>query len=389
MIKRHIHLPLTQSFFLFGARNTGKSTWIQHLFPKPSAYWIDLLDPEQAQRFTSHPKQLAEIVAGLPAKTTHIVIDEIQKSPALLDVVHHLIETTEKHFVLTGSSARKLKRGAANLLAGRALAYHFYPFSYLELQAQFDLQKALHYGMLPYVYHLKDDRTIQRFLVTYTQTYLKEEIWAEQVIRNVPIFRKFLEVAAQNNGKVINFANISRDLGIADTTVREYYHILEDTLIGFYLEPYHTSLRKRVSKKPKFYLFDVGITRALKNTVSVPLQKRTIAYGDTFEHFIILECMKLADLHFLQYRFTYFQTKDGAEVDLIVEQPGQPILLIEINSGDNVAAAKLNTLQTLSAEITDCEAICLSNDPHVRKVGNVTIYPWHMGIKKYFTPKAN
>ena len=142
MITRHIHLPLTQSFFLFGARNTGKSTWIQHLFPKPSAYWIYLLDPEQAQRFTSHPKQLAEIVAGLPAETTHIVIDEIQKYPVLLDVVHHIIETTEKHFVLTGSSARKLKRGAANLKGD--LCFLSRRATHTQLESQHRLPYATH-----------------------------------------------------------------------------------------------------------------------------------------------------------------------------------------------------------------------------------------------------
>lgn len=387
MLSRLLILPKNQSFFLFGARNTGKSTWVSMSLDKKVCFWIDLLDPVQESLYSLHPEQLEEHVKTLNNSIKYVVIDEIQKIPQLLDVVHRLIESTDKYFIMTGSSARKLKRGSANLLAGRAFSYHFFSFSFLELGKQFNLDTAINYGLLPYIYHLKDDVTRQRFLMTYAHTYLKEEISAEQVVRKLNAFRKFLEVAAQQNGKIINHTNIAKDTGVTVVTAQEYYQILEDTLIGFYLEPFHTSVRKRLNKKPKFYFFDTGVVKALNNTLKIPLTPRTHAYGDAFEHLVILECMKLASIYFLQYRFSYLQTKDGAEIDLVVERPGEKHLLIEIKSSDNVDFAKLVNLQKLSNDISNCEAICLSNDPRKRAKDNITIYPWQEGIRKFFVPK--
>ena len=386
MIDRLLIIPKNQSFFLFGARNTGKSTWVSMCFDEKECFWIDLLDPIQEAIYSVHPEQLEENVRGLDASIKYVVIDEIQKYPQLLDVIHRLIESTDKYFIMTGSSARKLKRGTANLLAGRAFSYQFFPFSFLELNEQFNLDTALNYGLLPYIYSLDNETDRQRFLITYSQVYLKEEIIAEQVVRKLNTFRKFLEVAAQQNGKIINYSNIANDTGAAIGTVQEYYQILEDTLIGFYLEPYHTSVRKRLSKKPKFYFFDTGVVKALNNTLKIPLKPRTHAYGDAFEHFIILECIKLASIYFLQYRFSYLQTKDGAEIDLIVERPGETLLLIEIKSSNNVDFGKLSNLQKFADDIENCEAICFSNDPQKRKKEKVTIYPWKDGIKKFFVP---
>lgn len=386
MLDRLLILPKKQSFFLFGARNTGKSTWVSMSFPEQNCFWIDLLDPLQDSIYSLHPEQLEENVKSLSDSVKYIVIDEIQKAPQLLDVVHRLIESTDKYFILTGSSARKLKRGAANLLAGRAFSYHFYPFSFLELGSKFNLNTAINYGLLPYIYNLEDDTARQRFLITYAHTYLKEEISAEQIVRKLNAFRKFLEVSSQQNGKIINQSNIAKDTGVTLNTVQEYYQILDDTLIGFYLEPYHTSVRKRLSKKPKFYFFDLGVVKALNNTLKVELQPGTSAYGDAFEHFIILECIKLASIYFLQFQFSYLQTKDGAEIDLIVERPGEKLLLIEIKSSDNVDFSKLANLQKLSEDIGNCEAICLSRDAKKRSKENIIIYPWQEGIKKFFVP---
>lgn len=384
MIDRLLILPKKQSFFLFGARNTGKSTWVSMSFNKKECFWIDLLDPTQESMYTMHPERLEEHVKALDASVKYVVIDEVQKIPRLLDVVHRLIESTDKYFIMTGSSARKLKRGSANLLAGRALSYHFFPFTFLELGEQFNLNTAIHYGLLPYIYHLEDDIARQRFLITYAHTYLKEEISAEQIVRKLNAFRKFLEVAAQQNGKIINHSHIAKDTGVTIATVQEYYQILEDTLIGFYLEPYHTSVRKRLSKKPKFYFFDTGVVKSLNNTLKVPLVPSTHAYGDAFEHFVILECMKLASIYFLQYRFFYLQTKDGAEIDLVVERPGEQLLLIEIKSSSRVDFLKLANLKKFAEDMGHCEAVCLSNDSQKRTKDNVTIYPWSEGIKKFF-----
>lgn len=385
MIPRLIKLPKDQNILLFGARGCGKSTLIEERFDRNKCFWIDLLDSIEEDRFSRNPNELKEIVLALPEYITHIVIDEIQKIPQLLDVVHYLIEHTNKYFILTGSSARKLKYGGANLLAGRAFVYHLFPFSYLELKNEFNLSSALQWGLLPKIISLKDDDARMKFLQSYALTYLKEEIWAEQIVRNLNPFRKFLEVAAQSNGKMINYANLARDVDVDDKTIKEYFIILEDTLIGFMLEPFHHSFRKRLTSQPKFYFFDTGVVRALARHLSLPLVQSTSAYGDTFEHFIIVECLKLASYFFSEYRFSYLKTKDDVEVDLIVDRPGLPPLFIEIKSASQVTKDNLRSFIQLTKDFKDCEAVCFSNDPHVKQIEHVTVFPWQEGIKKYFS----
>lgn len=384
MLNRLLKLPKKQSFFVFGARGCGKSTLLETDFSCQTTLFITLLDPQTEDRFARNPGELKAMIDAMPPEVTHVVIDEIQKQPRLLDVVHELIEKTSLYFLLTGSSARKLKYGEANLLAGRAFVYHLYPFSYLELKELFDMQQALQFGMLPRLFSFEADEERILFLQAYALTYLKEEIWAEQLTKKLDAFRKFLEVAAQSNGKIINYSNIARDVGVDDKTIKEYFSILEDTLIGYILEPFQHSFRKRLSQKPKFYYFDIGVSRALARQLSLPLLPGTSAYGDAFEHFIILECMKLANYFYTEYRFSYLRTKDDAEIDLIVERPGKPLLCIEIKSSANVSSENLQTFMRLSREISDCEAICLSNDSYAKKIEHVTVLPWREGVKKYF-----
>lgn len=385
MIPRLLSLPNKQSFFLFGPRNTGKSTLLRATFPLSSTFWIDLLDPTQEDPLHRNPAELKAIVAALPETTTHIIIDEIQKIPKLLDLVHGLIESTSKKFVLTGSSARKLRHGGANLLAGRAFVYHLYPFSFLEIHDQFVLDDALRWGLLPKIYDFNTEEEKLRFLQAYTQTYLKEEVWIEQFIRKLDPFRKFLEVCAQCNGKIINVANLANDVGVDAKTINAYFSILEDTLIGFFLEPYQNSFRKRLSQKPKFYFFDTGVTRALARSLSIPLQPSTSVYGEVFEHFIILECLKLASYFKPEFRFSYLKTKDDAEIDLIVERPGLPLLCIEIKSTEHLRETDIKTFSRLTQDIPNCIAVCLSKDPIEKCYDNVLGVPWAAGIRKYFT----
>jgi len=383
VLKRLIQFPSKKHFLLFGPRGTGKSTWLRACFSE--ALWINLLDSEQEDRFARQPNELANIVRALKPYTT-VVIDEIQKLPKLLDIIHLLME--EKHtvyFIMTGSSARKLKRGGANLLAGRAFVYHLFPFSYLELKEKFSLNIALQWGLLPAVYEQEDDESRRLFLNAYANTYLKEEIVAEQLVKNLNPFRRFLEVAAQMNGKFINFAGIARDVGVADNTVKDYFSILEDTMIGFFLESFHHSFRKRLQSKPKFYFFDTGVTRALSRTLQMTLQESTSAYGEAFEHLVILECMKLATYYNLDYRFSYLSTKDGAEVDLIVDRPGKPHLFIEIKSSTQVLSENLKILRQLAQDFEHCEAVCFSRDTYVKELDGITVYPWQEGITKFFT----
>jgi len=379
-------LPHNQHFFLFGARGTGKSTLIRHVFNKGNSLWIDLLNTDEEARFSRNPMHLEAIVLKLPETQTHVVIDEIQKVPKLLDVVHRLIEnpSVQQKFILTGSSARKLKQGGANLLAGRAFVYHLFPFSFLELNKQFDTDAAMQWGTLPKVYQLEQDFERRQFLDAYAHTYLKEEIWAEQFIKNLDPFRRFLEVAAQCNGKIINYSNIARDVGVNDKAVKEYYQILEDTLIGFYLNPFKNSFRKRLGSKPKFYFFDPGVVRALARLLTLPVTSGTSYYGDVFEHLVILECIKLSDYNHLDYQFSFLKTQSGVEVDLIVDRPGKPHLFIEIKSKNDVTEEDVGNLQRIAKEFSHCEALCFSQDKYAKQLGQVAVFPWQQGIVEYF-----
>ena len=270
------------------------------------------------------------------------------------------------------------------MLAGRAFVYHLFPLSALEVGTQFNLLETLQFGQLPKLFELTGSEDKNEFLMAYAHTYIKEEIFSEQLVKLLDPFRRFLEVAAQCNGKIINVANIARDVGVDDKTVRSYFSILEDTLIGFMLEPFQNSFRKRLSQKPKFYFFDLGVVRALAYMLTVPLAPKTKPFGDAFEHFIILECLKLASYFRLGYRFSYLRTKDDAEIDLVVERPGKPLLCIEIKSSETVDEDDLRSLAALTQDLPNSEAICLCNEIIPRKVGNIMITPWREGLIQYF-----
>jgi predicted AAA+ superfamily ATPase len=388
-IQRQLELSENNSFFLFGARGTGKSTLIERVFSPDKTLFIDLLDTEELLRFRRNPSRLHEIVTALPKQITHVVIDEIQKLPKRLDSVQRLMKEKKWSFVLTGSSAGKLKHGGANLLAGRAFVYHLFPYSYFEIQEQFDLDQALQWGLLPEIFEHKSERDKEKFLYAYAHTYVKEEIWEEQLIRDLDPFHRFLEVAAQSNGKIINYSNIARDVGVNDSTVKSYYSLLEDTLLGFYLVAHHNSFRKRLQTKPKFYLFDTGVTRCLNRLLSAPLIPSTTAYGEAFEHFIILECHKLASYFKPDYRFSYIRTKDDVEVDLVIDRPRLPMLCIEIKSNDDIQRSDITSFINLTKDIPNSEAICLSRDKYAKKIDHVIVLPWRDGLKKIFDLNQN
>lgn len=385
MFERSIQLSKDQSAFLFGARGVGKTTLLKSLPWLQDALMINLLEAKHENYFARNPDALTQIVQALPDTQPYVIIDEIQKLPKLLDIIHNLIETTNKRFILTGSSAKKLRHGGANLLAGRALLYHLYPLTYIEAGEQFNLFNAVQYGMLPKLFDLTSELEKQLFLESYVNLYLKEEVWAEKYVRDLAPFRYFLEVAAQCNGKKINVSNIACDVGVSSHTVQDYFSILEDTLIGYYLYPFQHSFRKRLSKKPKFYFFDTGVVRALMGLIEMPLVESTSAFGDVFEHFIINQCLQLASYHHRNYRFSYLCTKDDAEIDLVVERPGKKTLFIEIKSAKTVESRHLTTLKTLAHDFIECEAVCLSRESFIKKIDDVLVYPWEIGIKHYFS----
>ena len=386
MYKRILNILDSNSFFLFGARGTGKTTLIREIFSERDVFWIDLLVPQDEEQYQLHPDALIENIEALPEKPEWVVIDEIQRAPKLLDVVHYLIEQPENRdravkFALTGSSARKLKRGGANLLAGRAFTFNLYPLTHQELGDDFDLVSALAWGTLPAAVNASGDQERIAFLRSYTDTYLKEEVVGEQLIRNVVPFRRFLPVAAQSSGTIINYSSIARDIGVDWSTVRNYFEILEDTLLGFQLPAYGRSIRKQQLASPKFYLFDTGVKRAFDKTLTLwPSTGQMI--GPLFEHFIICEFFRLNAYRGKDYSFSYLATQGGLEIDLIVERPGMKTALVEIKSSDRVTDEHLKHLKAISADEGDIEAYCFCRERRSRKTGDVLIVPWQEGFQR-------
>ncbi len=381
MIQRIYNLSKSRSFFLLGPRGVGKSTLLKQWKQGLSVYFVDLLDPSVESHYSLHPERLIEDWKA--QKTEWIVIDEIQKNPELLNVVHLGIAEYKIKFALTGSSARKIRRNAANLLGGRASEFKMHPLTHIELKHQFNLIDVLKYGTLPEIHTLDQTEKI-RALYAYVSTYLKEEVLVEQIIRKIEPFRRFLEVAGQMNGKILNYRKISIDSGVEQKSVARYYQILEDTLLGFFLEPYHQSIRKRQSQKAKFYFFDTGVTRALQNTVKLDVTEQTTTYGDLFEQFVFLEFVRLNDIFEKRFKFSYLKTKDNVEVDLIIERPGQPIVLVEIKSSRKVDQNHGDHLIRLQSDFKNAEMYVLNNSNSASVIKNVKHVNWQKGLKEIF-----
>ena len=377
MFNRLLKTTKNNSFFLFGARSTGKTSLVRELFTPKDALFIDLLDPAEYRLFLSGPHELKARIDQMEARKKWVIIDEVQRVPALLDIVHQESLLSAKQFVLTGSSARKLKRGAANLLAGRAFVYHLYPLTCAELGDIFSLDYVLNWGSLPQVFSFDNDIDRRDFLDAYAHTYLREEIVSEQLVRGIEPFNRFLAVAAQMSGKIINYANVARDSGVSTPTAQTYFQILEDTLVGAKLLPYHESIRKRQSGNPKFYFFDNGVCRALSQTLTIPVLPQSYGYGNAFESFVINEIMRLNHYKRRDYNLSYLRTKSRLEIDLIVEKPAKKVAAIEIKSTDQIRKEDLRRFVTLGSSIENCELFCFSRDPHPKKIDNVLCLPWY------------
>jgi predicted AAA+ superfamily ATPase len=382
MFHRFITTPQTHSFFLFGARGTGKTTLLHTLFQSDSTLFIDLLDPEEEYTFAKNPNELERRIRALPRSVVRVVIDEIQKVPRLLDLAHKLIESTPLQFVFTGSSGRKLRRGVSNLLAGRAFVHNLYPLTHRELGEEFVLADALGWGTLPKIFQYTSVEDKREFLRAYALTYIREEIQAEQIVRRLDPFRQFLEIAAQSNAKILNYTRIAEDVGVDTKTVQSYFGILEETLVGVLLPAYHASIRKRQRANPKFYFFDLGAKRALERMLTVPLFEGTYAFGSAFEHFMIVEIMRLGHYAMNDWSFEYLKTTGEAEIDLIIERPGMPKALVEIKSGDRMGERDVSALNRFLPDMAPAEAFCLSRDMHEKRIDAVWCMPWMKGIER-------
>ena len=383
MVKRLCKLSKTNSYFLFGARGTGKSSLLQETFKNKNSLWIDLLNEELLDQYQLQPQSLLQQIKLLPKdKRPHwIIIDEVQKAPKLLNVVHQIIESNLGiKFALTGSSARRLRQKGVNLMAGRAWVEDLFPFTHRELGDSFDLNQVLKWGSLPKMLSLKDDQEKANYLRSYALTYIKTEIQEEQWVRKIEPFRRFLPIAAQMNGQPINASSIARDVGVDVTTIQSYYEILEDTLIGFSIPGFSRSIRKQQRQAAKFYFFDLGIRTSLERKLNLEIQERTSEYGNAFEHFIICEIFRLNSYKKADYEISYLRTKDNVEIDLIIERPGQKIALVEIKSKLKVDERDCQHLEGIHKDLKNSECFLLSQDPVAKKIGTVKSYPWQQGI---------
>ena len=374
MFRRLLNPPNKHSFFIFGARGTGKSTWLREQWGTKHHY-INLLLEAQETRYARRPDQLIEDLKALKIKPEWIVIDEVQKVPKLLDVVHELIETTHYRFVLTGSSARKLKARGTNLLAGRAFHYQMFPLTAEELADEFKLEDVLRWGSLPSLYSLESELERAEYLRSYTSLYLKEEILLEQIVRSGAAFKSFLEIAAQSNGTSINFTKMARDVGVDPKTIQNFFQILEDTHLGFLLPAFDRSVRKSLKHQPKFYLFDLGVCRALEGQLGQNLVAHSTSYGRAFEHFVILEVIRINHYKRLDFTISHYQTTAGGEIDLVLKR-GRQIIALEIKSNDRVDELEVRKMARVSAAIKPTKNFYISQDPVSSLVEGVHCQRW-------------
>ena len=384
MIQRDCKLPKQNSFFLFGARGSGKTTLLKQLFSEKHSLFLDLLDINLFDQLLLDPGRFLDLIDSPENKHKRVIVDEIQKLPRLLDVAHQQIQRKNRQFIFTGSSSRRLKQKGTNLLAGRAWIYHLYPFTGFELGKKFNLKKALEWGTLPLAILAKNAESAKEYLKAYTGTYLEKEIQQEQWVRKLQPFRRFLSIAAQMNGKIINKSKIAKDIGVDDVTISHYFEILEDTLLGIMLPAFHPSIRKSQRQAPKFYFIDTGIKRALSGTLTVELLPQTRAFGEAFEHWVILEIIKNADYRRLDWHYSYLRTKDGVEIDLIIQSP-QKTLLIEIKSKALVKQEDAKALERIGKDISSkAEKWLISNDSLERQFGSTRALHWEKALKKLF-----
>lgn len=372
MFQRKLNLPPAgrESFFLWGPRQTGKTTLLRQRYP--GALWIDLLKADEFRRYAVHPEYLRQEIdargpAGIPGR--QVVIDEVQKIPALLDEVHWLIENRAVCFALCGSSARKVRRGAANLLGGRALRYQLHGLAAGELGAAFDLNRMLNNGYLPRIYQASRPG---RLIDSYVADYLKEEIAAEGLARNLPAFAAFLDAAALSDTAPVNYSNIARDCGVSSHTVRSYFEILEDTLLMSPLPSFRRRAKRRVVSAPKYYFSDVGVVNRLARRGV--LHPGGELFGKAMENWVHHELRAFCDYSERNEQLAYWRTAGGMEVDFIV---GDMRVALEVKASARISRRHLRGLRSLRREYPElARRIVVCQEPkHRRTEDSIDVLP--------------
>ena len=372
MYSRLLKPPQNKSFFLFGPRGTGKTTWVKSTFP--DAVYIDLLEAEIFNDLLANPQRLESFI---PKDFKNwIIIDEIQKIPELLDEIHRLIEKYRYKFILTGSSARKLRKKGVNLLGGRALTYFLHPLTSKELKDDFDLAHSLKYGCLPCVYTEEDPKA---YLESYVKTYLEEEVRQEGLTRNLGAFSRFLEMASFSQGSVLNVSSVARDCSIERKVVENYFSILEDLLIAYRIPVFTRKAKRRLVAHPKFYFFDVGVYRTLRPTG--PLDMPGQIAGTAFETLFFQELLAINDALEKGYKIFYWRTSNNLEVDFIL-YGNKGIKAFEVKLTERVSKSMLSGLRAFLKDYPMAKAYFIYGGKRYMREGEIEILPVKETFKK-------
>ena len=361
MYKRviELNLPNKQSAFLWGARKTGKSTYLKQNFV--DSVYYDFLKSDEYIRYSKEPYKFRDEILALSdeEKSSPIIVDEVQKITAILDEVHWLIENANVSFILCGSSARKLKNSGVNLLGGRAWKYHFFPLVYAEI-TDFSLQKILNHGAIPSHYNSSN---IKKSLKSYVEDYLIQEIQAEGLVRNLSAFARFLDIMPFTNGEMISYSNIARDCAVNAKTVKEYFNILSDTLLGYFIYPYSKRVKRDIiTSQPKFYLFDVGLATYLSKNYFESLEGQEA--GMALENYILQEITAYNSIKELDYEINYWRTKSGLEVDFLINEK----IAIEVKISKNLHNSELKGIKAISEELDIEKSFVVCLEPKKRLI---------------------
>lgn len=382
-IKRMLdmRLPRGQSAFLWGARKTGKSTYLREKFPGSIVY--DFLKTDAFFEFSKNPSLLRErlLAKEESALKKPIILDEVQKVPQLLDEVHWLIENKGLRFVLCGSSARKLKKGHVNLLGGRAWRYELFPLVSREI-GKIDLLRALNHGLIP-VHYLQSNENCKKSLAAYVQDYLREEVFAEGLARNIPAFSRFFDAFGYSHGEITNYCNIARECGVDSKTVKEYYQIIIDTLLAIRVEPFKKrQSRQVITKASKYYMFDVGVAGYLaKRHIS---EQKGAEFGKAFEHFLLMEIAAYRSYAGKDFPINFWRTKSGLEVDFVL---GEGEVAIEIKGSGYVDRRDIYGLDVFRETSSPKRSILVCNEKEKRLHGKIEIFPWEVFLHELWAGK--